>query len=340
MHLITLILTALSLTTGISAKTKKDTSAVLLSKIRSLTLRDGHETSHRRVSALPQLNCVGGNAQGLYNVEEMRCKNSGSQYDAEDIQWTCQATLPPEFKLGSTEVICEGYDSPEDPYVLKGSCGVEYRLMLTSLGETKYGARSESAWNLKSASSGEGGLSDAVATTLFVSFPFRSEKEIELLMMFLQWLVFAGIICVILYSVCSPRIGPGGNRINRGGWGGGGGGGGGGSGGYDDDPPPPYTPRGARPKSSSPRSSTTDYASAFPSFLAGAATGAAAGYGAGAWNANRQNRNQTAGPSNWFQRQTPTYGSPSNYGEGPSTSSPAPSSSRHESTGFGGTTRR
>lgn len=117
---------------------KKTEKAILLSKVKSLTLRDGLETSHRRVKPLPQLNCVGGNACGLYNVDVMRCTNSGSEYDAEDIQWTCKAELPPEFKLGSTEVICEGYDNADDPYILKGSCGVEYRLVLTELGEQKY----------------------------------------------------------------------------------------------------------------------------------------------------------------------------------------------------------
>ena len=69
----------------------------------------------------------------------MRCKNSGSDYDEDSIQWTCTASLPEEFKLGSTDVICEGYDYPEDPYILKGSCGVEYRLVLTEKGQEKYG---------------------------------------------------------------------------------------------------------------------------------------------------------------------------------------------------------
>ncbi|CZT21805.1 uncharacterized protein RCC_07671 [Ramularia collo-cygni] len=328
MHLTSLITTALA-AAGTLAKSNKDTSAVLLSKVRSLTLRDGYETSHRRVSAMPQLNCVGGNAKGLYDVEEMRCKNSGSQYDAEDVQWTCQASLPPEFKLGSTEVMCEGYDSPDDPYILKGSCGVEYRLILTPLGESKYGPRSESAWKSRSNSLGEGGLSDKVATTLF-------------------WVVFVGILCVIVYSVCCSGTGTNRNRLGRGfnpGFGGGGGG-------YGDDdssdPPPPYTPRAPKTKKSSTRSSagTASSSSQVPSFLGGAATGAAAGYAAGAWNAARQNRNRSyqdpprAGPSSWFQRQEPTYNAPSNWGAGPSTSSPSPSSSRHESTGFGGTTRR
>lgn len=120
----------------------KSKDAVLLSNVRSLTLTNGKKTTARRVSAIPQLTCVGGNAKGLYDIDVMRCKNSGSEYDPEDIQWTCQANLPPDFKLGSTDVVCEGFDSSDDPYVLKGSCGVEYRMILTSVGEEKYGSGS------------------------------------------------------------------------------------------------------------------------------------------------------------------------------------------------------
>jgi hypothetical protein len=157
-------------TTPIDAR-KND--AILLSTVKSLTLRDGQDTTHRRVSALPQLKCVGGNAKGLYNVDVMRCRNAGSEYGAEDISWTCKASLPPEFKLGSTDVICEGYDSANDPYVLKGSCAVEYRLILTPLGEEKYPDRVGSSWwsskkNKKQAkSSSELDGSDWIAGTLF-----------------------------------------------------------------------------------------------------------------------------------------------------------------------------
>lgn len=94
----------------------------------------------------------------------MRCKNAGAEYDAEDVQWTCQASLPPEFKLGSTEVICEGYDSADDPYVLKGSCGVEYRLVLTEIGEEKFGRSSfERAYRNPSGRT----VGSAIATMLF-----------------------------------------------------------------------------------------------------------------------------------------------------------------------------
>jgi len=113
---------------------RKPSNSVLLSNVQTLTLRKDLKTSHRRVSAIPQLKCVGGNAKGLYEVDVMRCKNAGSDYDDDNIQWTCTASLPAEFKLGSTDVICEGYESPNDPYILKGSCGVEYRLVLRERG--------------------------------------------------------------------------------------------------------------------------------------------------------------------------------------------------------------
>jgi hypothetical protein len=34
-------------------------------------------------------------------------------------------------------VLCEGYDYPDDPYILAGSCGLEYTLELTKLGRDK-----------------------------------------------------------------------------------------------------------------------------------------------------------------------------------------------------------
>lgn len=141
-----------------AAATKSD-RAILLSNVKTLTLYGDKKTSHRRVSAIPQLKCVGGNGCKHYAVDVMRCQNAGSEYGKEDIQWTCSATLPPEFKLGSTEVVCEGYDNADDPWVLKGSCGVEYRLvipiatwlvccsfvtrlLLTEEGERKYPGKS------------------------------------------------------------------------------------------------------------------------------------------------------------------------------------------------------
>ena len=317
----------LALTPSSLAYYSKQKDAVKLSSIKTLTLRDGALTSARRVEPIPQLACIGGNAKGLYDVDVMRCTNAGSEYGAEDIQWTCKASLPPEFKLGSTDVICEGYDNPDDPYILKGSCGVEYRLILTPQGEQKYHDRvNNKAWRSKSHSGDESSIGDGLATTLF-------------------WIIFVAIVGVILYSVFTGGNTNGGRRPANGRrpggnfWGGGD---------DNDDPPPPYTPRGehtdkpagtwtptqeaglnlaetatrgvvdyssSRPspryetrssvsncsssgqpksKSSSRGSSSQQNEPWRPGFWSGTAAGTAAGYAAGSWNASRQARAQEA----------------------------------------------
>ncbi|KAL8863389.1 MAG: hypothetical protein Q9178_000070 [Gyalolechia marmorata] len=188
-----LLLSLVLVTTAVEALRKSEAQKVLLSNVQTLTLRHDLKTSHRRVPAVPQLKCIGGNAKGLYNVDIMRCKNQGSDYDSEDIQWTCTASLPSEFKLGSTDVICEGYESSDDPYVLKGSCGVEYRLMLTDIGEEKYGRRAKSKYdNTDFGDFGESG------GTRFGALLFG--------------LVFLGVLGWIIYSALfGNRAGNGGN---------------------------------------------------------------------------------------------------------------------------------
>ena len=108
-------------------------------QVRSLTLRADKQTSHRRVPAAPQLKCISPRSIcALHTVDTMQCVNRGGSYSDEDIQWSCSASLPPELKLGSTDVVCEGYASADDAYVLRGSCGVEYRLVLTEEGQRRF----------------------------------------------------------------------------------------------------------------------------------------------------------------------------------------------------------
>ena len=40
------------------------------------------------------------------------------------LQWECKTDMNSQYKFGEIAVNCEGYDYPDDPYVLKGSCGV------------------------------------------------------------------------------------------------------------------------------------------------------------------------------------------------------------------------
>lgn len=261
-----------------------------------------------------QLRCVGGTARGLYDVDIMRCKNQGSDYDDENIQWTCTASLPPEFKLGSTDVICEGYESASDPYILKGSCGVEYRLILTDIGEQKYGHRSKGKYY-------DDDLGDSGGSTLGTV---------------LFGVVFVGVLGWILYSALfGGRAGNGANRPGAP-WGGGGGWFGGGG---DDDPPPPYS-RNPPPsgRKTYPSGRAADASSWRPGFWSGAAAGAAGAYLAG-------NRGQSQRPpqsmGGWGWGGTDNgEGSSGGRTRPSSSSSPSFSSARHSSSGFGGTARR
>jgi len=241
----------------------------------------------------------------------MRCTNSGSSYDENNVEWTCKASVPPEFKLGSTEVICEGYEHPDDPYILKGSCGVEYRLILTEIGEEKYGKKN--TWFSNNDSGGSNW--DDVYTVIF-------------------WILFLGVLFWILVTFCNGNAN---NRPRqpRGGWFGGGW-----DGGDGNDPPPPYVPR-SPPKTYSTNSGGEGWR---PGFWSGAAGGGAAGYAAGRMAGGNQNNRtypQAYGDGGgWFRGSNAAAG-PSGTNSGRrSDSSSTYSSSRYESTGFGSTSRR
>ncbi|KAG5982743.1 hypothetical protein E4U55_001436 [Claviceps digitariae] len=320
----------LLISTPLAKATTRPRNVILLSQVESLTLRgNGAKTAHRRVSAIPQLKCISSKEIcKLYDVDVMRCTNQGSSYGKEDIQWSCSALLPEELKLGSTEVICEGYASAYDPYVLKGSCGVEYNLLLTSKGEARYPHIANPHGGYFS--DGQGGTDGSAVLFL---------------------IIFVGILIWILTSACKATgdSGTQGRRTGgrRGGGGGGGGGGddddgpggfGGGGWGPRDDPPPPYP--GAKPPSSHSQSW-------YPGFFTGLAGGATAGYLAGRRGRNNDghaydtyNNGWGPGPSNIW-RSGPSHPGPSPR-PSPAYSAPAApsSSSEHESTGFGSTRRR
>jgi len=287
---------------------------VLLSKVKTLTLRKDASTAHRRVPAAPQLKCLTPRACKHYQVDIMRCTNQGSDYDDENIQWSCTANMPEDFKLGSTDVICEGYESSDDHYVLKGSCGVEYRLVLTDKGEERYGK----------GGSGEGGGESEWTDTAKTLF----------------WLLFVGVAVWILWGIWKGLPGNrraptlGGNGGPRGG--GGGGGWGGGNGGYDDNddppsgPPPPYNKYGSTYDAPPANRNSESWR---PGFWSGLAAGGVGGYGAGHAVGSRSNRSNRSANSD-----TPRY-SPSPP-RASSSSSSSPSSIQHSSTGFGSTSRR
>lgn len=264
-------------------------------------------TSSRRVSPIPQLKCVGPSSSvcKLHPIETMRCTNQGYDYDEEDIQWSCTASLPSELKLGATDVICEGYRNADDKWVLKGSCGVEYRLLLTNEGEKRFGHQHGGArYYMRS------GIWAKIRNILFFA-------------------VFVGVLLFILSRIIAERFRPGQNRQrgnNGPGWPWGGGGGGGGDGDDPRGPPPPYDYNpGYRSK---PSSSNTPSG---PGFWTGALGGAAAGYLMG--------RRGQGDSSAWGRGSGPSFRRYDDPGEG-SSGSPPRFSSSGPSTGFGSTRRR
>jgi len=111
---------------GQGSQTAQD--AILMDDIKVITLSAGKQTTARRTHSVPQLKCVGGSASHRNDLypSTVQCTNVGS--DGTSVQWKCEADLNKQVKFGVTTVSCEGYRDSSDPYVLKGSCGLEYTL--------------------------------------------------------------------------------------------------------------------------------------------------------------------------------------------------------------------
>ena len=99
--------------------------------IKELTLYHGNMTNGRSVDPIPQLKCVGGSAGcNAFIPQTVRCYHSGWN-NVTGTQWECKAEkMPNTLDFGKINVNCEGYANRSDPYVLKGSCGLEYTIEL------------------------------------------------------------------------------------------------------------------------------------------------------------------------------------------------------------------
>lgn len=116
-----------------SVSAKKD--RIRLKDVETLTLYADRWTSARRSAAVKQLTCVGGSCNQV-SVQAAQCYNRG--FDGNDIQWECKAELPSNYKFGRLEVSCEGYEYPDDDYILAGSCGLEYTISEISKSSSSY----------------------------------------------------------------------------------------------------------------------------------------------------------------------------------------------------------
>ncbi|KAI0249807.1 hypothetical protein BJV78DRAFT_1223596 [Lactifluus subvellereus] len=104
-------------------------SRVKLADISALTLYNDEPTLSRRNQPIPQLICKG-KACKAFTPDVIRCVNLGGE--GTDVDWKCETDLPESLRLGRVQVSCEGWSGPGDPYVLKGSCSLEYRLQEVS----------------------------------------------------------------------------------------------------------------------------------------------------------------------------------------------------------------
>jgi len=123
---------------------------VKLKDVDVLTLYRNKMTNGRRSSPIPQLQCRGGTAGcSAFIPDVVQCYNRGS--DGLETQWECKTEMPNEFKFGKIQVGCEGYDYADDPYILAGSCGLEYTIDLTGVksnnGNTGSQQYSSNGWN-------------------------------------------------------------------------------------------------------------------------------------------------------------------------------------------------
>lgn len=99
---------------------------VLLRDVPSIRFYSGAMTAYRRTSPIPQMTCLDGPCGSAPTTID--CINTGS--NGVEVTWSCSAILPNDVHLGQVAVACEGYENPDDEYVLDGSCGLEYTLRL------------------------------------------------------------------------------------------------------------------------------------------------------------------------------------------------------------------
>lgn len=110
----------------ISSTQGKTRNRIKLRDVKVMTLTHGQLTTGRRTRPAPQLQCIGGSNRCKFLPPVIQCYNRGT--DGVDIQWECKADMDQNLRFNKIEVTCEGYDFPEDDYVLVGSCGLEYSI--------------------------------------------------------------------------------------------------------------------------------------------------------------------------------------------------------------------
>ncbi|KAI3390207.1 hypothetical protein SNEBB_008320 [Seison nebaliae] len=117
--------------------------AVLLKDVQVLTLERDRMTKGRK--PMKQLSCFGHYCDKRYLPPAVQCRNVG--FDGLDVQWKCKGNIGNNLEFDTLRVSCEGYSSPNDPYIVGGSCGLNYSL------KPKYNSKTNSLNNVGPSSS-------------------------------------------------------------------------------------------------------------------------------------------------------------------------------------------
>lgn len=211
---------------------------VRLADISAITLRKGEYTTGRRSAPVPQLQCVGGSAKGRFEPRVVQCYNRG--FDGNDVQWECKAEMSDHYEFGKIQVSCEGFSYPDDPFILKGSCGLEYELEFTESGRRAAGSKQPSAP------------------------PYEEEKP---LLYHITTAVIILVVLSVIYIICTgPRQGNEGDRYR-------------GNSGWNSGPPPPPPPPGPGKRPPPPGFRTDHFSQAPPTYDEACQRGASCGTG-------------------------------------------------------------
>ena len=100
---------------------------IKLKDVGAITFKSGLMTTGRRSAPVSQVQCHGHLCH--YSPEIFQCKNTG--FDGISVQWKCEGDLPSWASFKNSNVSCEGYSYPTDPYILVGSCSFIYSLQGT-----------------------------------------------------------------------------------------------------------------------------------------------------------------------------------------------------------------
>ncbi|KAG0729562.1 Store-operated calcium entry-associated regulatory factor [Chionoecetes opilio] len=292
--------------------------SVYLKTLEVLTLYSGKMTKGRRSSPVSQLECVSGGTApcDAFRPRVVQCYNRG--WDGEGVQWECKTDMDNAYRFGSIEVSCEGYEHRDDPYVLSGSCGLQYTIDYSKEGHNnqhKHNYYGES-YNTR-----------------------KNEKQSSYMADFIV-LIAVGLMLWVFYKTCiAPRQtredagSTTGDDYPAGGGGGGYGWFGGGGGTRPTAPPPPPHHNAGYDDASCRNRASGGGGTGGGGFWTGAAAGGLLGY---MFGGNRAGRNYTSygggygggGNSGW------------SWGGGGGGGGFGGSSGTRSASGFGGTSRR